>query len=135
MSFNIEGPSAMGDNLVWEDLKGRLLLVRPLREQEAKSEFGESTVVVADITLLDGDEAGKKFAEAFIFPKVLQNQVKPAIHSGALKLGRVGQGVKNPGKSAPWILLDPTSEDMSIAKTYMASLPGAAPAPEDTPPF
>jgi len=35
-------------------------------------------------------------------------------------VGRLGQGLAKPGKSAPWVLNAPTQADVTIAEKYVA---------------
>lgn len=121
MTDQFDGPgSATG--ITWADLNGRLLLITPHeKDVTVNTAFGESAAVRADVVVLDGLEAGEEYADTLIFPKVLQGQVKGNAGTGRMNLGRLGQGQKKPGQSAPWMLGDPTDADKDVARRYLAS--------------
>jgi hypothetical protein len=48
-------------------------------------------------------------------------------------LARIGQGTAKPGKSAPWILLDATTDAQALTKANAYLSSGAKPAPVATP--
>lgn len=108
-----------GDSISWEENKGALLMIKPTGTEETTTEYGETTVVVADIVVLDGPNEGTKYEQNWIFPKVLQSQTKKYINTGQIALGRLGQGEKKPGKSAPWMLQDFTPQDAELAQAYI----------------
>jgi len=129
MSDLFDAPGS-ASGVTWEQLDGRLVLVKPL-----KVEVGINTVVgvrdatVADVIVLDGTAAGTVHSATFVFPKVLQSQLKANVGSGRYNLGRVGKGVAKPGQNAPWLLTDPTEADKQAARNYLASAPAPAPQP------
>jgi len=126
-------------SISWEDLKGRLLLVEPLEvlADPIATTNGEQTGVVrANVSVLDGDEAGTVYEETLIFPKVLKNQTKNRV--GAMVLGRLGQGQKKPGQNAPWILEDYTEADLAVGTEFLNKRQAAklgAPAASGTAPW
>lgn len=104
----------------WKELHGSLLLITPHEFiPEINTVHGANPAVRADVVILDGSKAGEKFADTLIFPKVLQTQVKGQI--GSLVLGRLGQGQKKPGQSAPWTLAAATDADKTIGRDYLAA--------------
>ncbi len=48
-------------------------------------------------------------------------------------MARIGQGTAKPGKSAPWILLDATTDAQALTKANAYLSSGAKPAPVATP--
>lgn len=105
----------------WKSLHGALLLIEPKEFlPEVNTVHGANPAVSADVVVLDGPSAGEKFADTLIFPKVLQTQVKPSIGNGPV-LGRLGQGQKKPGQSAPWTLSAATEADKVIGREYLAA--------------
>jgi hypothetical protein len=65
------------------------------------------------------------------FNVALKNALKNKV--GQKVLARIGQGTAKPGKSAPWILIDATSNpaDLAKANSFVAAAPAkpaAAPA-------
>jgi hypothetical protein len=103
----------------WEDLNGRLLLITPLsKESDIKTDYGIAEAVRANV--VDGPESPTEYRDTLIFPKILQSQVRANINTGRANLGRLGQGVKKPGQSAPWKLSDPTDADKDVARSWYA---------------
>lgn len=115
-----DGPGSTSA-LNYEDAKGRLLLITPHKlETGIKTEYGENDAVRADVVILDGPDAPEECNDILIFPKVLQGQLRKNVGTGRMNLGRLGQGEKQPGKSAPWMLGDPTDDDKKVARDYLA---------------
>lgn len=113
----------------WGDLKGSLLLFTiDSVEQGIKTAFGDTDAVRATIAVLDGDSQGTEYADALVFPKVLQSQLRPSV--GGKVLGRLGQGTARPGQSAPWLLSEASDADKAVGVAYLNKTPAfAAPAP------
>lgn len=110
------------------DYDGQLLLVRPTEHREAiQTAYGPADAVVADVTPLDGDDAGIESSGILVFQKALQGQLRPKIGTGRFVLGRLGRGVAKPGQSAPWVLGEPTEADKQKAREHLNR--------KDTPPF
>ncbi len=103
----------------WKDLHGSLLLFK-VHGQEVgiKTVHGDSNAVRADVIVLDGDKEGEAYTDTLVFPKVLQSQLKPSI--GSMVLGRLGQGHKKPGQSAPWTLATATEAEKTVGRDYLA---------------
>lgn len=103
------------------EFEGNLLLLRPTEEQKGiNTAFGAADAVAADVTVLDGKDAGHQHSGVLIFQKALQGQLRPKIGTGRLVLGRLGRGVAKPGQSAPWILTEPTEADKQTARAHLA---------------
>jgi hypothetical protein len=120
----------------WEEFNGLLLLVEPLGiEQGVQTVHGPADPCRANVTVLDGPNAGEKHPDLLIFPRVLISQLKPKI--GEKVLGRLGQGTKKPGQSAPWILNEATEADVQIGVAYLAqsARPAATQAAASGQPF
>lgn len=125
-------PSAGGDKFAFDDHKGNLLLITVHEYKEGIStSHGVANAVAADIAVLDGPDKGGEYRDVLIFPKVIVNQLKGQI--GATILARLGQGEKQPGKSAPWVLNAGTADDQETAAKYVAWK--AKQAIEDEQPF
>lgn len=109
-----------GDKLPLADLLGRLLLFTVDKVVAGiQTEFGETDAISCAVAVLDGDAKGDTYDDTLIFPRVLQSQLKASTGGGKV-LGRLNQGEKKPGKSAPWILDDPTEDDKTTARKYIA---------------
>ena len=112
------------------DLKGRLLLLKPSRvETGISTVLGTKDATVADVHVVDGTDPGQVYGEAFIWPKMLQAQLRTFVGTGRYCLGRLGQGLAKPGQNPPWKLADPTKDDRDKARQYLAGL--TAPAGTD----
>jgi hypothetical protein len=105
----------------WAELNGRLLLIQPHSSEEIDTVHGRSKAVRADIVVLDGPGAPEEIIDTLIFPKVVSGQVRGNVGTGRRNLGRLGQGNKKPGQTAPWILADPTDADKAVARAYLSS--------------
>lgn len=126
-----------------EAINGRLLLIKPHRvEVGVKTTLGEKDATVVDVHVIDGPDPGEVFQEVFIWPRVLQGQLRSLVGTGKFVLGRLGKGVAKPGQNPPWKLSDPLDADNTLATQYLERLDGsriAAPGDEaggeDTPPW
>ena len=117
---DFDGPGST-ISLPYEEVKGALLMITPhVQEKAIPTEFGENDAIRADIVVLDGPSAGEEYPDTLIFPRVLQSQIRRNVGTGRRNLGRLGQGVKKPGKSAPWELGEPSEADKAIARAYLA---------------
>jgi hypothetical protein len=112
-----DGPGS-ASGVVWADLEGRLLLIKPLSAEKVQTAFGESDCVRADVAVLDGDEQDEH-NDTLVFPKVLSSQIRSNIGTGRMNLGRLGKGTAKPGQSAPWLLSDPTDADKTVARAWI----------------
>lgn len=112
--------SASGIDL--KTLQGSLLLIKPLRvEMGINTSLGPKDATVADVHVLDGDQAGTMHAAVFLWPKVLQSQVHANTGTGRFNLGRLTHGTAKPGQNPPWKLDDPTEADKDLARKYLNS--------------
>jgi hypothetical protein len=122
--MEIAGP-ASADRINWEEHLGRLLLVIPLSvETDVSTTVGVKDVTVATVHALDGAAPGLIQEDAFVFPKVLQSQLRPFLGTGKAVIGRLAKGSTKPGQRPPWKLLDPTPADLAVATAYIEGDPG-----------
>ncbi|MFF1820370.1 hypothetical protein ACFVWG_23900 [Kribbella sp. NPDC058245] len=115
-------PPAEPSGISYNDLMGALLLIKVHSvEVDVPTAFSvpgqRNPAIRGDLTVLDGAQAGEKYEDALIFPKVLQGQLKSRV--GQLVLGRLGQGVAKRGQSAPWRLDPATTADEAIADAHL----------------
>jgi hypothetical protein len=131
-----DGPGS-ADQFGPEEHEGRLLLIKPLKQLTGVTTVhGAKDAVEADIHILDGPRAGEILRGAYIFPLVLQGQVKGNVGSGRFNLGRLGKGSAKSGQKPPWKLSEPTADEQQTARRYLASdhyKNGAAAAPAPAP--
>lgn len=136
MSTDQFNEPASTSGLQWAELKGSLLLfdVQAV-EHGIKTTYGETDAVRADVTVLDGDQAGTEYTEALVFPRVLQSQLRSSV--GQKVLGRLGQGTQKPGQSPPWLLATATDADKATAREHLAkkTQPAFAAPAQGSPPF
>jgi hypothetical protein len=135
MSDQFSDPgTSTGINL--NDLEGSLLLVKPVRvEHGIKTSLGDRDATVAHVHVVDGDQAGTVYPEVFIWPRVLQGQLRANLGTDRFTIGRLGKGTAKPGQNAPWKLEAATDADKKAATTYLAKPAPAAPVVDDAPPF
>jgi len=118
MSNPFATPAPTGSGFSPKDHHGRLLLIVPEDYQTGiKTAYGESDAVACSVAVLDGDQAGETFPGTLIFSSVLRSQLRPRL--GEKVLGRLGQGEAKPGQSPPWILDDPTSDDIEVGTRFL----------------
>ncbi len=134
MSEQIDNPGS-ASALDLHQLIGKLLLLKPSHvEVGVKTVLGEKDATVCDIHVVDGGE--ESHLQTFIWPRVLQAQLRSTVGSGRWVLGRLGQGVAKPGQNAPWRLADPTDDDRKVAAKYLDALAPVVSAPDnDAPPW
>ncbi|PKQ59759.1 hypothetical protein B5566_02645 [Mycobacterium sp. MHSD3] len=102
--------------------EGRLLLVKPLQQlQGVTTVHGPKDAIESDVHILDGPEAGTVLRGSYIFPLVLQGQIKANTGTGRFNLGRLGKGTPKPGQKPPWKLQESTDDDKALARRYLAS--------------
>ena len=115
-----------GETLKPADVIGHLLIITPKEYRTGiLTSFGEAEAIECDVVDLD---TGTAYHSALFFNVALRASLRSNI--GSTVLSRMGQGIAKPGKSAPYILIDATSDVEAVAKAtaYLASA-GSAPAP------
>ena len=116
-SMNESGPKVA-------DLAGQLLIITPTDYKVGiKTIHGDAEAVEVSLVNLD---TNKTYNSVLFFNVALRSALKQKI--GQKVLARIGQGTAKPGKSAPWILLDATTDAAALAKAN-AYLGASAPAP------
>lgn len=138
MSTPFQQPPPAASSIKTAELNGCLVLIYAERFQADCVMPDGKTIdgVEAAVHVLDGPKGGEVL-RGMIFQRVMVGSLRNAV-GGDPVLGRVGQGVANPGKSAPWVLNPFTDADAALAMGYIArARPGiqqAAPAaPVPTP--
>jgi hypothetical protein len=118
-SMNESGPKVA-------DLAGQLLIITPTDYKIGiKTIHGDAEAVEVSLVNLD---TNKTYDSVLFFNVALRSALKQKI--GQKVLARIGQGTAKPGKSAPWILLDATTDQAALAKAnaYLGTASAAAPA-------
>ena len=119
-------PSMNEGNIKVADLAGQLLIITPTDYKTGiKTVHGDAEAV--EVTLVNLD-TNKTYDSVLFFNVALRNSLKQKI--GQKVLARIRQGTAKPGKSAPWILLDATTDAAALAKAnaYLGAAPASAPA-------
>ena len=114
-----------GDQPKVADLANQLLIIEPTEYKASiNTVHGETDAIEVNVTNLD---TGEIHDGLLFFNVALKNALKNKV--GQKVLARIGQGTAKPGKSAPWILIDATSNpaDLAKANAFVASA-GAKPA-------
>jgi hypothetical protein len=107
----------------WEDLLGLLLLIYPTKvEANVNTSVGVKDAIVADVHILDGPDP-QVIEGAYIWPRVLQVQLRPFVGTGEPCLGRLVQGNAKAGQSPPWKLADATEDDEKAATAHLGEPP------------
>ena len=119
MTDPFAAPAPPSDGIEWTAHNGRLLLLTIGGSETVNTSFGEKEAVRADVVILDGPEAGTRYDDTLVFPKLLVSQLKS--RAGQKVLGRLGQGVAKPGQKPPWILNEATDADKQIGVAYLAN--------------
>ena len=123
--FKAAEPGGDEDRVKFQDLAGSLLLVTPKEKGVHDYQGTPSKYTVSDVVVLDGEGAGETFEDMWVFGAYLQGQLK--VGDGPV-LGRLGKSDVKIGKGKPWILSEPTDEDVVVANDYFDSLEDEAPS-------
>jgi hypothetical protein len=104
------------------DLEGHLLVVEPLEYVASiPTSMGDKDAV--RVTIHDITDTAT-YEDVLWFPKVLVGSLKGRI--GQKVLAVLGKGTAKPGQSAPWILVDATTDNdcVKAATTYLDAIAG-----------
>lgn len=120
MSFQQPPPSV--GFIKTAELAGALLLAYPKRyvEDMIGTDGKPFDGIEVDLHVLDGPKVGT-IEHGVWTAKMIVGSLKNAV-GGDPVLGRLGQGIPNPGKSPPWIMLEFTAADAALATGYVARL-------------
>ena len=120
-------PGNQSESVKVADLANHLLIITPV-EYKTGIQTVHGIAEAVEVNVYDLD-TNTEHNSLLWFNVALRNALKTKLNQKVL--ARIGQGPAKPGKSAPWILLDATSDAAAIAKAnaYLA----APPAPSATP--
>jgi len=130
MTYDFADPSTP-TGIDYTELSGSLLMVEVLSVEDhvptVHTKPGERNPAIrANVTVLDGRQAGHVYEDALVFPKVLQGQLRSRV--GKTVLGRLGQGDAKQGQNPPWKLAPATPQDRRQAEERLARAAGEQPA-------
>jgi len=122
-------PGNQSESVKVADLANHLLIITPI-EYKTGIQTVHGIAEAVEVNVYDLD-TNTEYNSLLWFNVALRNALKTKLSQKVL--ARIGQGPAKPGKSAPWILLDATSDATAIAKAnaYLAAPPApvATPAP------
>jgi len=110
-----------GDQPKVADLANQLLIIEPTEyKANIQTVHGDTDAIEVRIINID---TGEIHTDILFFNVALKNALKNKV--GQKVLARIGQGTAKPGKSAPWILIDATSNpaDLAKANAFVAQAP------------
>lgn len=100
------------------DFVGELHLFIEPQGSTKETQFGEARVAECSyVIILTGADAGRVFGETAVFGNLGLNLCE--YEGSSFALGVVAQGKAKPGRSAPYILEDPTSDQQAEAFAWM----------------
>lgn len=138
-------------------LRGRLVLIRPLSQQTVPNNLGGPGAtqerITADVTVVDGQGpvpgmsrgnptgqwfAGPEFPDMWLGSEIVVKQLAEALKTRGAVLARVDTRTPGtaPQKGNPWGLIDPTEQDVQLARNFFANrtvAAASAPAPQQAP--
>lgn len=106
-----------GEGLGIGDFEGHLVILRAAgAETQMDTSFGESTYIPSQILDVDGDLTPEGFEDIWVWSAGVRSQLKSATKAGKPIVGVVGKGTAKPGKSAPWLIIEPDAAQLAEAK-------------------
>jgi hypothetical protein len=124
MSATFAAPSSQESGIRPADVNGHLLIIKPIEYRTGiNTSLGEAEAIECDVIDLD---TNTEHHSVLFFNIALRSSLRSNI--GKTVLSRMGQGIAKPGKSAPWILIDATTNEADVAKAT-AYLAGSIKAP------
>jgi hypothetical protein len=98
------------------DLEGHLVIMRAIGDEKTiDTKIGESSYVPAEVLDLDSEDP-THWQELWVFSAGVKSQLAAATRQGKPIVGTIGKGVAKPGKSAPWLVLDPDAKQVDKAR-------------------
>ena len=119
MTFASPDTQSDGGSVRVADLAGQLLIIEPTEyKAEIQTVHGTTDAVAVNIVNLDGNNS--RHDNVLFFNVALKSALRNKV--GQKVLARIGQGTAKPGKSAPWILIDATTNpaDLARANAFMS---------------
>lgn len=100
------------------DINGELVVIEVEEYVPSISTVhGDNPAIRADLHVLTGDLKGETYEGTLIWGRSMIPQLKKK--EGEMVLARIGQGAKQKGKNAPWILVkDISAEDKALGMEW-----------------
>jgi len=120
-------PGNQSESVKVADLANHLLIIMPT-EYKTGIQTVHGIAEAVEVNVFDLD-TNREHTSLLWFNVALRNALKTKINQKVL--ARIGQGPAKPGKSAPWILLDATSDAQAVtrANAYLSATPAPKAAP------
>ena len=114
-------PGNQSESVKVADLANHLLIITPI-EYKTGIQTVHGIAEAVEVNVYDLD-TNTEHNSLLWFNVALRNALKTKLNQKVL--ARIGQGPAKPGKSAPWILLDATSDAAAIARAnaYLSAPP------------
>lgn len=115
--FNTPGSLPGGEFVKLNDLEDCLLVLQATTDEEKTEKFdnGEGTYIEARCLVVEGAaELANEWHDMWVFPVAVRGQLKRSYPKPVV--GILGKGTAQKGKSAPWLLMDPTDEQQAAAR-------------------
>lgn len=119
-----EAPADSGWKFSVEENIGSLFVFEPKEEKDVETNWGDKTIIVADITEIDLENPSESetHPDVYVFPAWVQGSIRHAIADGGMVLGRLQQDAeKGQGKNLAWVIEDPDDEDIEAATAWLNS--------------
>ena len=116
-TFKLSRPSAGGTG--WqkaEHLDHLTVFLGDLSEREVETSYGPGTAAHVDHLMCV--ECLEEWDDQLVFGAALVPRLTGDPDAEVI-VGRLGQGIAKPGRSAPWTLDDPTDEDLVEAEAFV----------------
>ena len=114
--FSLSGPADGGGDR-WDKqahLDHLHLFIGPKERREVETSFGLGTP--AHVPLIVCIDTLEVYSDQLVFGAALEPRLTG---DSDVIVGRLGQGLAKPGRSAPWTLDDPTEADLIQAETFL----------------
>lgn len=120
MPFKLSKPSPGGGDRWSKDdhLDHLMVFAGDLSAQDTETSYGDATAAHCDyIVCVDCPQV---WSDQLVFGAALVPRLT-GDPDATIIVGRLGQGLAKPGKSAPWTLDDPTDADLAKAEQFLES--------------
>jgi hypothetical protein len=110
---------AQGSGIKLADHIGELIVFIGCKlEKDVNTTFGVSNAARVDIAVtLDGDDAGAVFFDSLLFNKTIVPALTQA--DSDIVVGRLALGAAKAGQNAPYILSEPTDEEVAAVLAWL----------------
>ena len=107
-----------------EEAEGRLLIITPIREDEATTEaYGVKPIIVANVVVIDEKKPGKseEHVDVWIFGGYLRGSLRDYVGK-SMVAGRLVLGTEKVKGNYPWLFEDATPAEEDLCQAYLDSV-------------